>query len=173
MIRRHGAGPDFRDHAVSVPAPGAVSAQDTMVLGKFLRDVTRLNEDKRNFEAQRQVREDQEHRVGDQQLHEVVTAINPTQQQNLAPGCRLRRPSAAPRSGRPRRGGRRSARRTAWRRNRLHTCRSCRAPRSRRAPKISVRPLAMMKRLAAVVMALSATMTTTSGLIRVSLAGIE
>jgi len=31
----------------------------------------------------------------------------------------------------------------------------------------------MMKRLAAVVMALSATMTTTSGLIRVSLAGIE
>ena len=41
--------PDFRDHAVAVPAPGAVSAQDTLVLGKFLRDVTRLNEDKRNF----------------------------------------------------------------------------------------------------------------------------
>ena len=41
--------PDFRDHAVSVPTPGAVTAQDTMVLGKFLRDVTRLNEDKRNF----------------------------------------------------------------------------------------------------------------------------
>ena len=30
-------------------SPGAVSAQDTLVLGKFLRDVTRLNEDKRNF----------------------------------------------------------------------------------------------------------------------------
>jgi xylulose-5-phosphate/fructose-6-phosphate phosphoketolase len=41
--------PDFRDHAVTVPSPGAVVAQDTMVLGKFLRDVTRLNEDKRNF----------------------------------------------------------------------------------------------------------------------------
>src|SRR6202522_1006063 len=41
--------PDFRDHAVPVPAPGAVSAQDTTVLGTFLRDVTRLNEDKRNF----------------------------------------------------------------------------------------------------------------------------
>ena len=41
--------PDFRDHAVSVPAPGAVNAQDTLVLGKFLRDVTRQNEDKRNF----------------------------------------------------------------------------------------------------------------------------
>jgi xylulose-5-phosphate/fructose-6-phosphate phosphoketolase len=41
--------PDFRDHAVQVPSPGAVTAQDTMVLGKFLRDVTRLNQDKRNF----------------------------------------------------------------------------------------------------------------------------
>jgi xylulose-5-phosphate/fructose-6-phosphate phosphoketolase len=41
--------PDFRDHAVHVPAPGAITAQDTMVLGKFLRDVTRLNEDRRNF----------------------------------------------------------------------------------------------------------------------------
>ncbi len=41
--------PDFRDHAVSVPGPGAVSTQDTIVLGKFLRDVTRFNEDKRNF----------------------------------------------------------------------------------------------------------------------------
>ena len=30
-------------------SPGAVLAQDTLVLGKFLRDVTRLNEDKRNF----------------------------------------------------------------------------------------------------------------------------
>ena len=41
--------PDFRDHAVHVAAPGAVTGQDTMVLGKFLRDVTRLNEDKHNF----------------------------------------------------------------------------------------------------------------------------
>jgi xylulose-5-phosphate/fructose-6-phosphate phosphoketolase len=41
--------PDFRDHAVCVPAPGAVDAQDTMVLAGFLRDVTRLNEDQRNF----------------------------------------------------------------------------------------------------------------------------
>ena len=41
--------PDFYDHAVQVPAPGAVEAQDTLVLGKFLRDVTKLNQDKRNF----------------------------------------------------------------------------------------------------------------------------
>jgi xylulose-5-phosphate/fructose-6-phosphate phosphoketolase len=41
--------PDFHLHAVAVPAPGAVEAQDTMVLGKFLRDVVALNEDTRNF----------------------------------------------------------------------------------------------------------------------------
>ena len=41
--------PDFRDHAVDVPSPGAVTAQDTMVLGKFLRDVAKLNQEKRNF----------------------------------------------------------------------------------------------------------------------------
>jgi xylulose-5-phosphate/fructose-6-phosphate phosphoketolase len=41
--------PDFRVHAVQVPSPGAVNAQDTMVLGKFLRDVTELNQDLRHF----------------------------------------------------------------------------------------------------------------------------
>jgi xylulose-5-phosphate/fructose-6-phosphate phosphoketolase len=41
--------PDFRAHAVNVPSPGAVQAQDTLVLGEFLRDVTELNEDQRNF----------------------------------------------------------------------------------------------------------------------------
>jgi xylulose-5-phosphate/fructose-6-phosphate phosphoketolase len=35
--------PDFRVHAVNVPSPGAVEGQDTMVLGKFLRDVVKLN----------------------------------------------------------------------------------------------------------------------------------
>jgi len=41
--------PDFRDHAVRVPAPGAIAAQDTLVLSKFLRDVAKLNQDQRNF----------------------------------------------------------------------------------------------------------------------------
>jgi xylulose-5-phosphate/fructose-6-phosphate phosphoketolase len=41
--------PDFHDHAVHVPAPGAVNGQDTMVLGKFLRDVAKLNRDEHNF----------------------------------------------------------------------------------------------------------------------------
>ncbi len=41
--------PDFRLHAVAVPTPGAASAHDTAVLGEFLRDVVRLNEDQGNF----------------------------------------------------------------------------------------------------------------------------
>jgi xylulose-5-phosphate/fructose-6-phosphate phosphoketolase len=41
--------PDFHTHAVNVPAPGAVDAQDTRVLGSFLRDVAILNDDQRNF----------------------------------------------------------------------------------------------------------------------------
>ena len=41
--------PDFRDRAVSVPAPGAVEGQDTLVLGDFLRDVAQLNQQRRNF----------------------------------------------------------------------------------------------------------------------------
>ncbi|MGA9366118.1 MAG: phosphoketolase family protein, partial [Steroidobacteraceae bacterium] len=41
--------PDFRTHAVTVPSPGAVDAQDTLVLGQFLRDVVKLNSEQRNF----------------------------------------------------------------------------------------------------------------------------
>ena len=41
--------PDFRTHAVPISVPGAVRAQDTLVLGEFLRDVVALNEEQRNF----------------------------------------------------------------------------------------------------------------------------
>lgn len=41
--------PDFRNHAVQVTSPGAVMGQDTMVLGKFLRDVAKQNHLRRNF----------------------------------------------------------------------------------------------------------------------------
>jgi xylulose-5-phosphate/fructose-6-phosphate phosphoketolase len=41
--------PDFQAHAVNVPSPGAIEAQDTLVLGNFLRDVTKLNKDQHNF----------------------------------------------------------------------------------------------------------------------------
>lgn len=41
--------PDFRVHAVNIPSPGEISAQDTLVLGQFLRDVVKLNQDHRHF----------------------------------------------------------------------------------------------------------------------------
>jgi xylulose-5-phosphate/fructose-6-phosphate phosphoketolase len=41
--------PDFHKHAITVSAPGAVNGQDTLVLGQFLRDVAKLNQDERNF----------------------------------------------------------------------------------------------------------------------------
>jgi xylulose-5-phosphate/fructose-6-phosphate phosphoketolase len=41
--------PDFAVHAVTVPAPGAVNAQDTLVLGQFLRDLVTLNQEQRHF----------------------------------------------------------------------------------------------------------------------------
>src|SRR5690349_16648225 len=41
--------PDFRDYAVEVTAPGAAMAEATRVMGRFLRDVMKLNMDSRNF----------------------------------------------------------------------------------------------------------------------------
>jgi len=41
--------PDFHDHAINVSVPGALKACDTEVLGRFLRDVTKLNRSDRNF----------------------------------------------------------------------------------------------------------------------------
>ncbi len=41
--------PDFRDHAVDVPSPGAVEAEATRVVGAFIRDVMRLNWERRDF----------------------------------------------------------------------------------------------------------------------------
>jgi len=41
--------PEFRSYAVPVPMPGSVQAADTHVLGEFLRDVVKLNNEARNF----------------------------------------------------------------------------------------------------------------------------
>jgi len=41
--------PDFRDFALDVPAPGAVNGEATRVMGRYLRDVVRLNGAARNF----------------------------------------------------------------------------------------------------------------------------
>lgn len=41
--------PDFHNYALHVPSPGSIEGQDTLVLGGFLRDVVKMNRDKRNF----------------------------------------------------------------------------------------------------------------------------
>ncbi len=41
--------PNFRDYAVEVSSPGAPGVGDTHVLGRFLRDVAKLNAEPRNF----------------------------------------------------------------------------------------------------------------------------
>ncbi len=41
--------PNFRDYAVDLEHPGARSAEATRVMGEYLRDVTHLNADQRNF----------------------------------------------------------------------------------------------------------------------------
>lgn len=41
--------PDFRNYALDIKERGHVLAQDTMELGKFVRDIVKLNEDNKNF----------------------------------------------------------------------------------------------------------------------------
>ncbi|MGO9931763.1 MAG: phosphoketolase [Steroidobacteraceae bacterium] len=49
MLLRDLRMPDFRDYAVDVRKPGAAGIGDTHVLGKFLRDVVKLNAAPRHF----------------------------------------------------------------------------------------------------------------------------
>ena len=41
--------PDFRNYALKVNKPGSIIAQDMMELGKFIRDIIKLNKNKHNF----------------------------------------------------------------------------------------------------------------------------
>ena len=41
--------PDFRDYKVDVPRPGTVTSEATRMLGRFLRDVMKMNEASANF----------------------------------------------------------------------------------------------------------------------------
>ncbi|MBB6499015.1 phosphoketolase [Pedobacter cryoconitis] len=45
MLLRDLYMPDFRDHAVTIPSPGSVQLGDTTILGKFFRDIIKLNRD--------------------------------------------------------------------------------------------------------------------------------
>lgn len=41
--------PDFREYGVDVPIPGDVETQDMAILGSFVRDIYKLNAERRNF----------------------------------------------------------------------------------------------------------------------------
>ena len=43
--------PDFREYGVDLPFPGNVEAQDMKVLGTFVRDIYKLNQDAKNFRS--------------------------------------------------------------------------------------------------------------------------
>ncbi len=49
MLLRDLQMPDFRTYACQVPVPGTPGIGDTRVLGPFLRDVAKLNDEQRNF----------------------------------------------------------------------------------------------------------------------------
>jgi xylulose-5-phosphate/fructose-6-phosphate phosphoketolase len=49
MLLRDLRMPDFTEYAVPVPTPGVIGIGDTHVLGRFLRDVLKLNAAPRNF----------------------------------------------------------------------------------------------------------------------------
>jgi xylulose-5-phosphate/fructose-6-phosphate phosphoketolase len=49
LLKRELKLPDFRDYAVDVPCPGGSVHEATRELGKFLRDVVKLNAQGRNF----------------------------------------------------------------------------------------------------------------------------
>jgi xylulose-5-phosphate/fructose-6-phosphate phosphoketolase len=46
LLLRELTMPDFRDYAVAVSSPGSVLAESTRVLGSFLRDIMRANDDR-------------------------------------------------------------------------------------------------------------------------------
>ena len=49
LLKRELKLPDFRSFAIEVPQPGGAMGEATRELGKFLRDVIRLNAQERNF----------------------------------------------------------------------------------------------------------------------------
>ncbi len=49
LLKRELKLPDFREYAVDVPCPGGAVGEATRELGKFLRDIVKLNADARNF----------------------------------------------------------------------------------------------------------------------------
>jgi xylulose-5-phosphate/fructose-6-phosphate phosphoketolase len=49
MLLRDLRMPNFRDYAVSFPSPGVANAEGTRILGQFLRDIMKENNENKNF----------------------------------------------------------------------------------------------------------------------------
>jgi xylulose-5-phosphate/fructose-6-phosphate phosphoketolase len=49
VVRQDLCLPDFREYAVAVAEPGSTLAEATRISGEFVRDIIRLNADRRNF----------------------------------------------------------------------------------------------------------------------------
>jgi xylulose-5-phosphate/fructose-6-phosphate phosphoketolase len=49
LLLKELALPNYREYAVNVPTPGTAEAEATRILGRFLRDVMKLNLERRNF----------------------------------------------------------------------------------------------------------------------------
>ncbi len=90
MLLRDLRMPDFRDYAANVPTPGAPGIGDTHVLGPFLRDVVKLNDEQRNF---RVFGPDETLSNGLKALFEVTTrqwnGITEPHDESLAPAGRV------------------------------------------------------------------------------------
>ncbi len=90
ILLRDLAMPDFRDYAVKVSHPGGVQAEATRVMGKFLRDVMKLNAESRNFRVVGPD-ETESNRLGD--LFDVTNRVSTTEilstDDHLAPDGRV------------------------------------------------------------------------------------
>ena len=84
--------PDFRKYAVEVKKPGATDAEATRVMGKFLRDVMKLNMESKNFRL---------FSPDENNSNRWQDALEVTNRAWMAETFRLRRPSGArrPRDG--------------------------------------------------------------------------
>jgi xylulose-5-phosphate/fructose-6-phosphate phosphoketolase len=73
ILLRDLAMPDFRDYAINVPHPGGAQGEATRTMGRFLRDVMKLNAEARNFRVVGPD-ETESNRLGD--LFEVTNRVS-------------------------------------------------------------------------------------------------
>lgn len=80
--------PDFADYAVDVPSHGTVTAQDTLELGKFIRDIIALNPDNYRLFSPDEVKSNRLYHTFDSSAKNFNASILKTDD-NLAPDGRI------------------------------------------------------------------------------------